>query len=132
MAHHVFMQNGEITKQDIERIIELTNDSKLVWRHSNNSYAFHSDPAIDSLRQNADGLEKFLGGNLHGVRVGYNPKTKFWHYLRLLDKNEREHYVDEESLREIIEITNRLYATVVLKVAQKEGAPGSHGLKVNV
>lgn len=106
---YTFFEKGDISPNDLERLIELTDKGVLKWRASNTAYSLIGEPAsregLDS--QQASALT--VGANLRGIHLGYNPSTSKWHFLRLTQDGGARHYVEEGAPAELMELTDRLY-----------------------
>ncbi|MDP4038594.1 MAG: hypothetical protein Q8P54_01325 [bacterium] len=107
-----FMADGEISKEDIERIIELTSNDLLIWKKENYMYRFSAFPA------DSDNIDKIIGDNICGIRMGYDPFTNDWQYLRLIPRGD-EKPRSPEPRQQLIQLADRLYKLICSKTEQQ-------------
>lgn len=107
---HTFLSRGEVGREDLGKLIELTNEGLLSWGHSDNSCALNAYPvAVGAVDTRTASIEA-IGDNLRGIRMGYNPSTCQWHYLRLTSHEGHPYYIEEGSPQELMELGDQLYS----------------------
>jgi len=131
MSNYRFLKNNKISIEDIQRIITLTEKGVLHWQHSNEATALNAWPTFQEACDDPVASARIIGENLRGIRIGYNPETKLWHYLRLTDYNKNYYYVRRNAPQELKDLVNQLYVTAILQVARQLDIPGAHNLSVN-
>ena len=148
---YVFLSTGKISSGDLERLIALTDSGLLRWYDCDGTYAFSARPTLRAALDDSEVSNVIIGRNLKGIRMGYNPDTKMWHYLRLQDHAGRYHYVEfnargrvmltdhddqhhylpAKESKQLVHFTNQVYARAVLQVAQELNVSEARGLVVN-
>ncbi len=113
---HVFLTDG-ITKDDLELLIEKTRLGFMHWEGSEGYAAFNGYP----IKKNATAIDwQDIGQNIFGVRLGYNPDTLKWHYLRIESTTSEKFYVEADSDNELKELVYQLF-NLVRKVVRLGG-----------
>lgn len=107
---HRFLADGSISCEDVGRLIKLTEAGSLSWRPSKESYALNAYPAAVGAADDPLVSAEAVGENLRGIRMGYNPQTRHWHYLRLTAHGGSRCYIEEGSPAELMELGNQLFA----------------------
>lgn len=110
---HRFLADDQVSGEDIRQLIELTNDGCLRWQPSDNSYAYNAFPMTQRAADDAQVSAGTIGENLRGIRLGYDPRTREWHYLRLTSHGGNRYYVDEESGDELVDLVSQLHLLVL-------------------
>lgn len=113
---HQFLTSGGVAVNDVRALGLLTLDQKLVWKHVEDGAAAYA--AYPSSREAADSKaasEEQIGHNLRGVRIGYDPETGKWHYLRLTDGIRNEYHLDAGKVApDFSELVDRFFDLVVV------------------
>ncbi|MBI2449845.1 hypothetical protein HYV49_06160 [Candidatus Pacearchaeota archaeon] len=121
MPNYKFLEDGEINRSDIERLIQLTRIGILQWWLNDGYCAFSAYPNSQRLKDDEEYCKSVIGENIKGSRLGFNPDTKLWHYLRITDYNKNYHYIEEHHPQELVELVNQLYTQAVLQASKREG-----------
>jgi hypothetical protein len=79
-----FMADDEVSVEDVKRLVSLTLDDKRA-------------------------SDEIIGANLKGMRIGFNPDTRRWHYLRLADGGGEHNYVEGEVTPEMQQAVDALF-----------------------
>lgn len=116
-----FLAEGAITASDIKRVIELTRNGRLSWHLSDGHYAFSGNPSSQQLRDDEKVCKAIVGENLRGLRLGFHPETKLWHYFRISDGDMNHHHVERDTDEELKGLVSQLYAQVAVQAAAREG-----------
>lgn len=110
MPEYTFLEGDKVNASDIRRLIELTTAGTLRWEHSDTACAVSAHPADQAANDSRTLAEELVGANLRGIRVGYDPSTNHWHYLRLTSHEWRQYYVEAGSPSELMELGEQLYS----------------------
>lgn len=130
MSKYRFLKNNKISIEDVKRLITLTEKGVLRWQHSS-AFALNAWPISQEANDDPVVSARIIGENLRGIRIGYNPETKLWRYLRLTDHNMNWHYVERDAPQELKNLVSRLYVIAILQVARQLDIPGAYNLYVN-
>ncbi len=127
---HVFLMRGEISVPDLEKLIERTNENILIWHKRSGVYSIQAFPSVRIAWDNQQASEAVVGRNIRGVRIGMDPNTRNWHFVRLSDHYQNKFYVDLTSPSELQASAQTLYQTAMLQLAKRLGIdiPDEHSL----
>ena len=116
MAEHVFLQEQQVVRADINEILDLSAVGKLEWGND------HRFAAIGSNVGYSMGDEIAVTRNLLEVRVGYNPdKHNSLNYLRLQDRDRQFHYIEDGSDEGLLGLATRLLRIGEIAVRTSNG-----------
>jgi hypothetical protein len=110
--NHAFLVEGAISTDDVGRLIELTGDGSLRWKHSDSFNAYEAHPVAAGAANSHIASAEAIGDNLRGVRMGYDPTDQQWHYLRLTAGNGQYCYLEAGLSPELKLLVDQFYQLV--------------------
>ncbi len=89
-----FMVGDEVSVGDVKQIAALTLDGAFCWYMSDRRAAYSAEPTSRRALDDEHASDEVVGENLKGIRIGFNPSTRRWHYLRLTNGFDEVRYVE--------------------------------------
>lgn len=125
---HRFLDNG-ISREDISEILRLTKEGKLIWSLSDGFFAINAHPAIPDARRCQSVSDKFIGENLSGIRIGFNPELQRWHYMRLTDSKGKKWYIEDQEhlMASVDQLVSAIAQLSTVDSIQSLSAPKAEG-----
>lgn len=110
---HTFLVGGQVNTNDLKEIIRLTINGKLVWFHSDTATAFSAIPSVREALESEEISRVFVGEDIRGIRIGYNPDTRLWHYLRMTNHAGEDFYVEQPTTQVFEELVSKIFDCAV-------------------
>ncbi len=108
-----FFENHEVKEEDLEVLIDLTNDLKIQWVEGPEYYTFHARPKGVLINKRKDQIVSRVPKE---IIVACEPDLK-WRAIKFVDEKGWSYSIEKLSNSELIPMINELYKAVIYQAA---------------